>query len=86
MGVEIGQVLLPIAQKGIALFKKLVSAFRNLSPQAKKNTVVFGILAAAVGPLLVVLGSILTTVAALAIKFIAIGTPITACSWDIVSC
>ena len=37
LGVEIGQVLLPIAQKGIALFRKLVSAFRNLSPQAKKH-------------------------------------------------
>lgn len=78
LGVEIGQVLLPIAQKGIEFFKGLVNAFRNLSPEAKENTVVFGILAGALGPLLVVLGSIATVVATLGIKFIAIAAAIAA--------
>ena len=78
LGVEIGQVLLPIAQKGIEFFKGLVNAFRNLTPEAKENTVVFGILAGALGPLLVVLGSIATVVATLGIKFIAIGAAIAA--------
>ena len=78
LGVEIGQVLLPIAQKGIEFFKKLVNAFRNLTPEAKENTVVFGLLAGAVGPLLVVLGSIVTVVTTLGIKFIAIGAAIAA--------
>jgi|LUMP01.1.fsa_nt_gb uncharacterized membrane protein YvlD (DUF360 family) len=78
LGVEIGQVLLPIAQKGIQFFKGLVNGFRNLSPEVKENTVVFGILAAAVGPLLVVFGSIATTVAALGIKFVAISAAIAA--------
>ena len=76
LGVEIGQVLLPIAQKGIDFFKKLVNGFRNLSPEAKENTVVFGILAGALGPLLMVVGGLIPILATLSLKFIGIAAGI----------
>ena len=78
LGVEIGQILLPIAKKGIEFFKQLVNAFRNLSPEAQQNTVIIGILAGALGPLLTVLGSIVGVVMTLGIKFIAIAAAIAA--------
>ena len=69
---EIGAMLIPVLVDLGNEFKKIIEAFNNLSPEAKKITVVIGILAGALGPLLVVLGSVVTVVATLSIKFIAI--------------
>ena len=75
---EIGAMLIPVVVDLGNEFKKIIGAFNNLSPEAKKITVVIGILAGALGPLLVVLGSVVTVVATLSIKFIAIAAAIAA--------
>jgi len=75
---EIGAMLIPVLVDLGNEFKKIIGAFNNLSPEAKKITVVIGILAGALGPLLVVLGSVVTVVATLSIKFIAISAAIAA--------
>ena len=75
---EIGGMLLPIVIDLGNQFKSLLESFAKLNPEVKKMIVTVGILAGALGPLLIVLGSIVTIVAALSIKFIVIGAAITA--------
>jgi hypothetical protein len=75
---EIGGMLLPIVIDLGNQFKSLLESFAKLNPEVKKMIVTVGILAGALGPLLIVLGSIVTIVAALSIKFIAIAAAIAA--------
>ena len=75
---EIGGMLLPIVIDLGNQFKSFLEGFSKLNPEVKKMIVTVGILAGALGPLLVVLGSIVTIVAALSIKFIAIAAAIAA--------
>tara|TARA_R100000734_G_scaffold4539_2_gene4042 strand:- start:5225 stop:7129 length:1905 start_codon:yes stop_codon:yes gene_type:complete len=74
---EIGGMLLPIVIDLGNQFKSFLEGFAKLDPEVKKMIVTAGILAGALGPLLVILGSIVTIVAALSIKFIAIAAAIT---------
>ena len=69
---EIGGLLLPIVIDLGNQFKTLLEGFKNLSPEVKKMVITVGILAGALGPLLIVLGSIVTIVATLSIKIIGI--------------
>ena len=75
---EIGGMLLPIVIDLGNQFKTLLEGFKNLSPEVKKMVITVGILAGALGPLLIVLGSIVTILATLSIKFIAIAAAIAA--------
>tara|TARA_R100000654_G_scaffold13510_4_gene29359 strand:- start:370 stop:2307 length:1938 start_codon:yes stop_codon:yes gene_type:complete len=75
---EIGEMLMPILIDLGEIFKDIIGAFKNLSPESQKTTVVIGILAGALGPLLTVLGSIVGVVMTLGIKFIAIAAAIAA--------
>lgn len=75
---EIGEMLLPILIDLGEIFKDIIGAFKSLSPESQKTTVVIGLLAGALGPLLVVLGSIVGVVMTLGIKFIAIAAAIAA--------
>ena len=73
---EIGGMLLPIVIDLGNQFKSFLEGFAKLDPEVKKMIVTAGILVGALGPLLVILGSIVTIVAALSIKFIAIAAAI----------
>jgi len=75
---EIGGMLLPIVIDLGNQFKSFLEGFAKLNPEVKKMIVTAGILAGALGPLLVVLGSLVTIVAALSIKIIAITAAIAA--------
>jgi len=75
---EIGGMLLPIVIDLGNQFKSFLEGFAKLNPEVKKMIVTAGILAGALGPLLIVLGSIVTIVATLSIKFIAIAAAIAA--------
>ena len=75
---QIGGMLLPIVIDLGNQFKSFLEGFAKLNPEVKKMIVTAGILAGALGPLLIVLGSIVTIVAALSIKFIAIAAAIAA--------
>ncbi len=73
---DIGGMLIPIVIDLGNQFKSFLESFSKLDPEVKKMIVTAGILAGALGPLLVILGSIVTIVAALSIKFIAIAAAI----------
>ena len=81
---EIGGMLLPIVIDLGNQFKTLLQGFKSLSPEAKKLIITVGILAGALGPLLIVLGSVVTIVATLNIKLIAIVAAISALGLGIV--
>tara|TARA_R100000700_G_scaffold21524_1_gene28222 strand:+ start:4361 stop:6532 length:2172 start_codon:yes stop_codon:yes gene_type:complete len=65
VGVELGQALLPIAMKAVGFFQKLVGAIKSASPEAKRIAVTIGILVAALGPALSLIGSLATAFALL---------------------
>ena len=58
LGVELGTALLPIAMKAINGFQKLVGAIKSASPETKRIAITIGILVAALGPALSLIGSI----------------------------
>ncbi|WP_277587347.1 phage tail tape measure protein [Psychrobacillus antarcticus] len=72
LGMEFGGVLIPIVKDGINTIKPWISSLAQASDGTKKMALTFGVLAAAVGPVLVVggtllsgLGGLITTVGAL---------------------
>jgi len=65
-----GNILLPVAAKVVRAFIKIARWFNNLSERWKKIITITAVLAAAVGPLLIVFGSLIMLVAGLITKFI----------------
>ena len=63
LSAEIGEVLLPIVTPLIQNIRDLANWFRKLSPETKDNIVKFALLAAAIGPLLVVIGTVFGAIA-----------------------
>ena len=70
VAVQFGQILLPIATKAVAGLAKVVDVFAQLSPGAKTFILVLGGIAAAIGPLLIIVGSLTNA-------FLAIRTALT---------
>lgn len=62
LGAELGQVLLPIIQPIVDGLRGMVQNFSEMSPTAQKVTVVLLGLVTAIGPLLMGIGSIVSTV------------------------
>jgi len=62
MADELGAVMIPAAKELVAIVRGLVEKFQALSPETKKNIVVFAGIAAAVGPAVWALGSFITTI------------------------
>ena len=62
LSVQIGQIILPFARKIVAVFSDWVESFMELSPETKKMIIIIGALVAAIGPLLLVLGFLASTV------------------------
>lgn len=61
-GIAIGEILAPVIRDIADGIKVLVEWFVTLSPEVQKVVVVVAALAAALGPLLVIFGTILTTI------------------------
>lgn len=59
-GISLGEVLAPMIRDLAEKITELVNKFNGLSDQTKENIVKFGLFAAAIGPLLIVLGSIIS--------------------------
>ena len=59
LGVEIGTMLLPVGQKLLTWAKSFVGSIREMNPVLKQNILNFTLLAAAIGPLLSISGSLL---------------------------
>lgn len=62
----IGAKLIPVVQPMVESLTRLLQGFDKLSPAAQKFAVVGGIIAAAIGPLLIVIGSLLGAVSTIA--------------------
>jgi hypothetical protein len=62
LSVAFGEILLPYFTKAITYVNGVVKAFTNLSPATKKIIVVVASLVAVVGPLLIALGFLSTTI------------------------
>jgi hypothetical protein len=65
LGVEIGTMLLPVAQKLLSWAKGFVESIREMNPVLKQNILNFTLLAAALGPLLSISGSLIKVFARL---------------------
>lgn len=68
----IGTILLPYATKIVQWGSDLLERFKKLSPGVQKFIVIAGLLAAALGPLLIILGSMATAVAAISWPVVAV--------------
>lgn len=66
IGREIGQILIPHVERIISITKDLAKRFKNLSEDTKNTIVTIAALTAAIGPLLLVGGGLLTGVGKLA--------------------
>ncbi|TYP89427.1 TP901 family phage tail tape measure protein [Sphingobacterium allocomposti] len=76
LSTEIGSVLLPVVTPLISNLKEIVQAFRSLSPETQKMIVVIGAFAAALGPLLLGIGSVLKLAPLVGTAFATITGPI----------
>src|SRR5690606_12420882 len=57
-GITIGEIVMPYVINLVEGIKDLADRFSQLSPQTQENIVKIGLLAAAIGPLLVVVGTL----------------------------
>ena len=76
VGEEIGKVLMPMVQAAANVLKEFATWLQGLPSSVKTTIVVVGGLAAAVGPLLIGLGSILKMLPAIKAGFAALTGPI----------
>lgn len=62
LAISFGDILVPKIRKAVEWVQKQVDAFNDLDPKTKEQIVKFGLLAAAIGPVLVVGGKLVTAV------------------------
>lgn len=73
---ELGEHLLPIITPIVNSLKNMVSSFRSMTPEAQKTTLVIAGVAAAIGPLLVGLGTLMQLAPLVGSAFAVITGPI----------
>jgi len=73
LGIQIGGVLMPYANKLIAWVQRAVQWFSALDPGIQENIMIIAGLAAAIGPLLIVFGTLISSIGAVVGAFGAIG-------------
>lgn len=62
LGKQLGEVILPTFTKFIQKVNEILKEFQKLSPEIKETIVIFGAIAAAIGPLLLFLSGLMTTI------------------------
>ena len=65
VGIELGNILLPVVTKIAKGFSKFMKFFTGLDSTTKKTIVAIGLLAAAIGPVISIVGSLVTAFGAL---------------------
>lgn len=63
---ELGQELVPVMKEVVVLVKDVLTGFRGMDPEMRRAVVLVGAVAFAIGPLLIVLGSLITVAPAVA--------------------
>lgn len=76
ISVELGQVFLPVVTKVVSGITGAVNWFSNLDAGVKKTIVIIAGIVAAIGPLLVVFGTVLTMLPAIGAAFAVLTGPI----------
>jgi regulator of replication initiation timing/uncharacterized protein YukE len=72
--IELGEKLVPIFEIAIEKISKMVKWFTSLSDEQQKNIVKYGLIIAAIGPLLIIIGKMSIGLSALIPIFIKVGT------------
>ena len=72
LGIQFGQLLIPILEKLIAVIKPLMDRFQGLSKEQQELVVKIALIAAAVGPVIVVIGKVISVIGTLSSAFGAI--------------
>lgn len=62
IGIQFGQILIPILEKLMAVIKPLMDRFQGLSKEQQENIVKIGLIVAAIGPLILIVGKVITIV------------------------
>jgi phage-related minor tail protein len=57
-GIAIGDALLPVVKTATEWINNLVDWFNNLSPSMQTTITIFGLVAAAIGPILLIVGNL----------------------------
>ena len=72
IGIQFGQILIPILEKLIATIKPLMDRFQGLSKEQQEMIVKIALVAAAVGPVLLIVGKVISVIGTLTTTFGAI--------------
>lgn len=72
IGIQFGQLLIPILEKLIAVIKPLMDRFQGLSKEQQELVVKIALIAAAVGPMILVIGKVVSVIGTLSSAFGAI--------------
>jgi len=75
-GARMGTILLPFFTKAVNILNRLLDRFSTLNPHMQKVSIVIGLLAAAVGPLLIVFGSLIGAIGSIITFVGALSTPL----------
>lgn len=65
VAIPLGQELIPMIKEVVQALKELVSGFAELSPEAQKKIISVGLVAAALGPLLIGIGQLSTGISSI---------------------
>lgn len=65
IGIQFGQILIPILEKLIAVIKPLMDKFQGLSKEQQENIVKIGLVVAAIGPVILIVGKVITIIGTL---------------------
>jgi hypothetical protein len=76
VGAQLGNVLLPTVTRVVAVFRELLTRFQGLPESWQRWIVLIALAAAAIGPLLIVLGTLLTVLPAIGAAFAILTGPI----------
>lgn len=76
LAAKFGQLILPTFTKIVSFTNDLIQGFTNLSPSVKKIIVIFGGIAAALGPVLAIIGTLMTMAPAIGAAFTVMTGPI----------
>lgn len=77
LALQFGEILLPIIKDFVSWLQNLVTKFQELSPEQKEQIVKFAAIAAAIGPVLLVLGKLVGSVGTIITTFGKLPTMLT---------
>ncbi len=78
IGIQFGQILIPILERLMAIIQPLMTRFQGLSKEQQDMVVKIALVAAAIGPIILIIGKVVTVVGTLMSAFGAVSGAIAA--------